>query len=101
VGQRHGGRPGANLKFKFADPVAKKKDYTNESLEALLKLDGYSRVSGAKILEDHMSKKRHKQSKKEEKAKEEEESTVFTEEDFARLERDLFLHSKPTLKSVD
>ena len=55
-----------------------------------------SRMPGAKFVEHNLAMKRQGGARVEEgKRGREEEGTVFTEEDFARLEKDLFLHSKP------
>ena len=50
------------------------------------------------MVEHNLNMKRQHGERREEgkKKKPEDEGTVFTEEDFAMLERDLFLHSKPT-----
>ena len=77
------------VNFQFAPDYVGKEDRTAECLAALEMLDRGSKVKAAGLHSPvdgggGVGKK-----------KKEEEGTLFTEEDFANFEKDLFLHSNP------
>ena len=86
----HGSRK-RGVNFHFAPDYVGKEDRTAECLAALEMLDRGSKVKAAGLhspvdrgVGGGVGKK-----------KKEEEGTLFTEEDFANFEKDLFLHSNP------
>ena len=89
-------RKGVN--FKFASDFVGKEDRTAECLAALEMLDRGSKVKGGSM---HMAEERGRGGDTGGKKKKEEEGTLFTEEDFANFEKDLFLHSKPRMPKRD
>ena len=88
-----------DVNFKFAPDFVGKEDRTAECLAALEMLDRGSKVKGANL---HMAEgRRTGEETGGKKKKKEEEGTLFTEEDFANFEKDLFLHSKPRMPKRD
>ena len=87
-----------DVNFKFAPDFVGKEDRTAECLAALEMLDRGSKVKGANL---HMAEERRRGAETGGKKKKEEEGTLFTEEDFANFEKDLFLHSKPKMPKRD
>ena len=85
------------VNFKFAPDFVGKEDRTAECLAALEKLDRGSKVKAAGM---HMMREKRRESDTGKK-KGEVEGTLFTEEDFANFEKDLFLHSKPKMPKGD
>ena len=85
------------VNFKFASDFVGKEDRTAECLAALEMLDRGSKVKAGSM---HMAEERRRGGDTGGKKKEEE-GTLFTEEDFANFEKDLFLHSKPRMPKRD
>ena len=79
------------VNFQFAPDYVGKEDRTAECLAALEMLDRGSKVKAAGLHSPVDRRVGGGVGKK----KEEEEGTLFTEEDFANFEKDLFLHSNP------
>ena len=97
----HGGgesRKRRDVNFKFAPDFVGKEDRTAECLAALEMLDRGSKVKGGSLC---MAEERRRGEDTGGKKKKEEEGTLFTEEDFANFEKDLFLHSKPRMPKRD
>ena len=67
-------------------------------MAALEMLDRGSKVKGGSLC---MAEERKGGGDTGGKKKKEEEGTLFTEEDFANFEKDLFLHSKPRMPKRD
>ena len=86
------------VNFKFASDFVGKEDRTAECLAALEMLDRGSKVKAGSM---HMTEERRRGGDTGGKKKKEEEGTLFTEEDFANFEKDLFLHSKPRIPKRD
>ena len=86
----HGSRK-RGVDFQFAPDYVGKEDRTAECLAALEMLDRGSKVKAAGL---HLPGDRRGGGGVGKKKKEEE-GTLFTEEDFANFEKDLFLHSNP------
>jgi len=86
-----------DVNFKFAPDFVGKEDRTAECLAALEMLDRGSKVKAAGM---HMMREKRRESDTGKK-KGEVEGTLFTEEDFANFEKDLFLHSKPKMPKGD
>ena len=87
-----------DVNFKFAPDFVGKEDRTAECLAALEMLDRGSKVKGGSL---YMAEERRRGGDAGGKKKKEEEGTLFTEEDFANFEKDLFLHSKPRMPKRD
>ena len=87
-----------DVNFKFAPDFVGKEDKTAECLAALEMLDRGSKVKGGSL---YMADERRGGGDAGGKKKKEEEGTLFTEEDFANFEKDLFLHSKPRMPKRD
>ena len=87
-----------DVNFKFAPDFVGKEDRTAECLAALEMLDRGSKVKGGSL---YMTEERRRGGDAGGKKKKEEEGTLFTEEDFANFEKDLFLHSKPRMPKRD
>ena len=85
------------VNFKFAPDFVGKEDRTAECLAALEKLDRGSKVKASCM---HMMREKRREGDTGKK-KGEVEGTLFTEEDFANFEKDLFLHSKPKMPKGD
>ena len=86
----HGSRK-RGVNFQFAPDYVGKEDRTAECLAALEMLDRGSKVKAAGLHSPVDRRGGEGVGKK----KKEEEGTLFTEEDFANFEKDLFLHSNP------
>ena len=86
----HGSRK-RGVNFQFAPDFVGKEDRTAECLAALEMLDRGSKVKAAGLHSPVDRGGGVGVGKK----KKEEEGTLFTEEDFANFEKDLFLHSNP------
>ena len=87
-----------DVNFKFAPDFVGKEDRTAECLAALEMLDRGSKVKGGSL---YMAEERRRGGDAGGNKKKEEEGTLFTEEDFANFEKDLFLHSKPRMPKRD
>ena len=87
-----------DVNFKFAPDFVGKEDRTAECLAALEMLDRGSKVKGGSL---YIAEERRRGGDGGGKKKKEEEGTLFTEEDFANFEKDLFLHSKPRMPKRD
>ena len=85
----HGSRK-RGVNFQFAPDYVGKEDRTAECLAALEMLDRGSKVKAAGLPSPVYRRGGGGVGKKKE-----EEGTLFTEEDFANFEKDLFLHSNP------
>ena len=85
--------------FKFSEELVKKKeDKTKDILNKLDMLDRIGKnVSSVKIVEDNDKKKRKAQ-KSEKEPEDNQSSILFTEEEIAALEKDIFIHSNTNSK---
>merc|ERR1711936_488395 len=81
----------------------KEKDFTNETLKMLAKLDNLATVSSGKIVEHNLSKKRQLQFEggQVNQKKEKDESLLFTDEDIEKMSKQFFLHSKSLKTNCD
>ena len=90
-------QPKPKLKVKFKEATAGKAGKgaaADEAVELLLRLDSMTKVGGgpAKAILKHAQKRKRQLTAEEAEPKEQ--GTVFTDEDFERLSKEYFLHSK-------